>query len=169
MLSRRTEIPSRFRMRHNDEYPSASEFQCGSNTTALHPCAGNHRAFAKLFSGYGVPTGDVKRKNSAYLPKLILKNRIRNFTGAEDLNFTPFQTEVCRRPVAKEFIARSYCSPVVLAKVLLALCVGLCRQESVAARPLLRPFDSPLKRSHDAIVIHGCEPGFPVVHPAGVE
>src|SRR5580698_2102195 len=35
---------------------------------ARRPRAGNQRAFTRLFSGYGVFTGAVKRRNSANVP-----------------------------------------------------------------------------------------------------
>ena len=37
MLSRSTEMPSRFRIPHSELWLSASEFHCGTNTTALLP------------------------------------------------------------------------------------------------------------------------------------
>src|SRR5437016_5952113 len=69
MLIRSTEKPSRFRTRHKPVYAVASEFQCGSRSYARRPRAGNHRAFARLFSENGVRTGEVKRRKSAYVPR----------------------------------------------------------------------------------------------------
>src|SRR2546425_13347221 len=62
MLSRKTATPSQFSTRQRLVYAIASEFQCGSSTTARRPRAGNQRAFARLFSGYGVRTGEVNRR-----------------------------------------------------------------------------------------------------------
>src|SRR5579863_104564 len=68
MLKRSTAMPSRLNTRQRPAYATASEFQCGSSTTALRPGVGNQRALARLFSGYGLATGEVKRRKSAYVP-----------------------------------------------------------------------------------------------------
>src|SRR5579863_2514072 len=67
MLNRKTEIPRRLSTRHKLLYARASEFQCGNSTIARLPRAGNQRALARLFSGNGVRTGEVKRRKSAWV------------------------------------------------------------------------------------------------------
>src|SRR5205809_5826469 len=69
MLRRSTETPSRFSVGQSALWLSASEFHWGSSTIALFPFAGNQRALARLFSGYGVGTGEVNRRKCAYLPR----------------------------------------------------------------------------------------------------
>src|ERR1051326_7101093 len=69
MLIRSAEIPNQLKVLQSALWLMASEFQCGITTTArrvrFFSGAGNQRALARLFSGYGVFIGEVKRKNSA--------------------------------------------------------------------------------------------------------
>jgi hypothetical protein len=71
--------------------------------------------------------------------------------------------------VGEELVAGGNGAQVVLADVALTLLIGLMRQEAVTARPIPRPLNAPLQRTHHAVVVHRGEPGFPVVHPASVE
>src|SRR3954468_5751446 len=73
MLNLSDAIPKYLKAPHSALWLIASEFHCGSTITArfflpgftFFGFGGNQRAFTRLFSGYGVFTGDVKRRNSA--------------------------------------------------------------------------------------------------------
>ena len=69
----------------------------------------------------------------------------------------------------EELIAGGNGPQVVFADVPLTLLIGLMWQKAITARPIAHPLNAPLERAHHAVVVHRREPGFPVVHPAGVE
>ena len=72
--SRSAETPKRLNMVQSALWLKASAFHCGITMMALRACspvclsggAGYQRAFTRSFSGYGVRTGEVKRRKSAF-------------------------------------------------------------------------------------------------------
>ena len=88
--------------------------------------------------------------------------------SAEDLNFPLFQAKISGRGVGIKFIATGYDPPVEILEELLAVLRYVPGRESVAARPVPRPFDAPIQRTDHTIVVYRREPGFPVMHPLHV-
>src|SRR5580658_9115410 len=143
----------------------ASAFQCGRRTMARRPRAGNQRAFTRLFSGYGVFTGAVKRRNSANVPFTFASSFGSGTSRGENLYLALLQPEVGRRLVGVKLIAVGDDAPVEIDEELRRIVRGLPRLPAIAARPVLRIFQPPLQRTHHAIIVHRSKPVLPVIHP----
>src|ERR1700691_3717581 len=72
LLKRRADTPKRLKTEQRALWLKASAFHCGMTIIAcfglpaiLAGGAGNQRALTRSFSGYGVRTGEVKRRNCA--------------------------------------------------------------------------------------------------------
>ena len=181
----------RLNMVHSALWPKASAFHCGSTTIAcfgrpgsLCSGAGNQRAFTRSFSGYGVRSGDVNRKNCArgnssvlglLAKRRVLGQRLGPHVGREQLRMPLLKPEIGGPLVSKELVAvpdqelvdarhgrfgRGISPPI--------------RIQQLGGSQLVRlekgrdPLETPLQRTHHSIFIPRCQPCFPPVHPTRV-
>src|SRR5208337_2150789 len=98
----------------------------------------------------------------------FLEARIRHFARAEDLDLPTLQAEIGRLLVSVKLVTRTYDAVVETAKIVQQIAGRLPGGTTVAAGPVLCPVQSPVQRTHHAVIVHRGEPGLPVVHPLSV-
>ncbi len=178
---------------HRALWLKASAFHCGSTTMAcfgragsLCAGAGNQRAFTRSFSGYGVRSGDVKRRNCARsispfsarrFQRFILRQRLRPHVGRKQLRKAIFQAKVGRLLVAEELRAPAdenfvdACDCFFRRGIIAGCRLPQFRQSQGAApqrNGSIRTQDPTFQRPHHAIFIARGESRLPLVHPTCV-
>ena len=90
---------------------------------------------------------------------------IGHFARGENLYLASLQAVVAGHRIRIEFVAVRDNAPVGVEKELLRILRHLSGRKAVAARPVPRPLEAPLQRTHHAVVVHRREPVLPVIHP----
>src|SRR5208337_2985603 len=73
--------------------------------------------------------------------------------------------EIRRLLVGVEVIADANDAVVEAAKIFQQIAGALPRRSAVAAGPVLGPIQSPVQRTHHAVIVHRGKAGLPIVHP----
>src|SRR5208337_1246137 len=155
MLRRSAAIPSTLKIRHRAFWLTPSAFHCGSKITARRPRAGNHRRGeaqepAPLVLGLllGRLAAGVKQFDLA-----MLDAKVRRCLVGVELVTVGDDVIVEGRP---EFQHRGLVG------------AALRRIEILQSRPALCPLQTPLERTHHAIVVARGHARLPVVHPSPI-
>ena len=97
--------------------------------------------------------------------------RVGNFARAEDLNLAALQPEIRGLLVGVKLVACPMMRSLKRAKYSSQSrepgpeSFQVLPVPAVPSRPAVGPLQSPLQRTHHAVIVHRREPGLPVVHP----